>query len=381
MRIVIAPDSFKHSLTARKVAESISEGIHNVLPDTETILVPVADGGEGTVQSLVDATGGRIEKLKVHDPLMRKTNSFLGMLGDDKTAVIEMAAASGIELLNDNDLDPMIASTFGTGELMKKALDLGCYKMIIGIGGSATNDGGLGMAKALGVKFRDAAGNEVGEGGGKLADISEIDDSGLDERLKQCEVLVAADVTNPLTGENGATEVYGPQKGANREQVKKLDKNLEHFGRLLYRIYRKDFAVMKGAGAAGGLGAGLLAFAGARIRHGFDIVAEITNLEEKIIGADLVITGEGKIDHQTQFGKTPFGVASIAKKYNKPLVAFAGTLGEEYEALYKKGFDVIMPITIKPIPLREALEKAGPLLRQAAERVARMYLLSLRLGK
>lgn len=381
MRIVIAPDSFKHSLSARKVAENLSEGIRNVLSDAETILVPVADGGEGTVQSLVDATGGRIEKLEVCDPLMRKISSFFGILGDGKTAVIEMAAASGIELLNDDELDPMIASTYGTGELMKKALELGCNKMIIGIGGSATNDGGLGMARALGVKFRDTGGKDVAEGGGALGDIAEMDDSGLDARLKNCEVLVAADVTNPLIGENGATEIYGSQKGANRDQIKKLDKNLEHFGQLLFRIYRKDFTVMKGAGAAGGLGAGLLAFAGARIRPGFGIVAEVTNLEEKIRGSDLVITGEGKIDHQTQFGKTPFGVASIAKKYNKPVVAFAGTLGEDIESLYEKGIDVIMPITIKPISLHEALEKAGPLLRQAAERVAKMYLVSLKLGR
>lgn len=381
MRIVIAPDSFKHSLSARRVAESISEGIQNVLPEAETILVPVADGGEGTVQSLVDATGGRIEKLKVHDPLMRRIDSFFGILGDGKTAVIEMAAASGIELLDDDELDPMAASTRGTGELMKIALDMGCKKMIIGIGGSATNDGGLGMAKALGVKFRDAGGKDVGEGGGALADISEIDDSGLDERLKRCEVLVAADVTNPLTGESGAAQIYGPQKGADSEQVKILDNNLAHYGQLLQATYRKDLASMKGAGAAGGLGAGLMAFAGARIRLGFDIVAEVAELEKKIIGADLVITGEGKIDHQTQFGKTPHGVASIAKKFNKPVVAFAGTLGGDYEMLYKKGFDVIMSITIKPMPLREALEKAGPLLRQAAERLARMYLVSLKIGK
>ena len=381
MRIVIAPDSFKHSLTARRVAESISEGIQRVLPKAETILVPVADGGEGTVQSLVDATGGRIEKLKVHDPLMREVVSFLGILGDGKTAVIEMAAASGIELLDDDELDPMVASTYGTGEMMKKALDLDCNKMIIGIGGSATNDGGLGMAKALGVKFRDAGGKDVGEGGGVLADIAEIDDSKLDERLKHCEVLVAADVTNPLTGEKGAAQIYGQQKGADEDQVKILDNNLARFGQLLHATYRKDFASMEGAGAAGGLGAGLMAFAGANIRPGFSIVEEVTGLEEKIIGADLVITGEGKIDHQTQFGKTPYGVASIAKKYNKPVVAFAGTLGEDYETLYKKGFDVIMPITSKPMPLREALEKAGPLLRQAAERLARIYLVSLKLNK
>lgn len=379
MRIVIAPDSFKHSLSAKEAAQSIARGIQNVMPDVETTLVPVADGGEGTVHSLVDATGGRIEKLQVHDPLMRKIQSFFGVLGDGKTAVIEMAAASGIELLSDEELDPMKASTYGTGELMKKALELGCNKMIIGIGGSATNDGGMGMARALGVKFTDEKGVDVGEGGDALEKIETIDDSNLDERLKQCEVVIAVDVTNPLTGENGAAYVYGPQKGADENQVALLDKNLAHYGSLLYGKYRKDFAMMEGSGAAGGLGAGLLAFAGARLRHGFDIVEEITGLEEKIIGCNLVITGEGKIDHQTQFGKTPYGVATIAKKYNKPVIAFAGTLGDKYQELYKKGFDVIFPVAEKPFSLKEALDQAGSLLTLAAERMARMFLVSKKL--
>lgn len=379
MQIVIAPDSFKHSLSAKEAAQSIARGIRNVMPDVETTLVPVADGGEGTVHSLVDATGGRIEKLQVHDPLMRKINSFFGVLGDGKTAVIEMAAASGIELLSDKELDPMKASTFGTGELMKKALDLGCNKIIIGIGGSATNDGGMGMARALGVKFADENGDDVGEGGGALGNVATIDDSKIDERLMHCEVVIAADVTNPLTGQNGAAYVYGPQKGASEKQVLLLDKNLAQYGILLYGKYRKDIAMMEGSGAAGGLGAGLLAFAGARLRHGFDIVEEITGLEEKIIGCDLVITGEGKIDHQTQFGKTPFGVASLAKKYNKPVIAFAGTLGEQYHELYDKGFDVIFPVTEKPVSLKEALNQAETLLTRAAERMARMLLVSKKL--
>jgi glycerate 2-kinase len=377
MRIVIAPDSFKHSLSARAAAQSISAGILSILPGTEIISVPVADGGEGTMQSLVDATSGIIHKVQVHDPLMRKIMSSFGILGDEKTAIIEMATASGLELLEEKELDVMSASTFGTGELISSAMDMGCRRIIVAIGGSATNDGGVGMARALGIKFLDESGTETGEGGGELNRLAFIDDTNADERLKECEFLVAADVTNPLTGKNGATRVYAPQKGATAIQVDILEKNLTHFAEVLKKYHGKDIASIPGAGAAGGLGAGLMAFAGAKIHSGFGLVNEITQLESKIKNADLVITGEGKIDHQTQYGKTPFGVATLAKKYNKPLIAFAGSLGEKHEELYKKGFDVIFPIAEKPQPLEDALKNAATLLQQAAERMARMYLVSM----
>lgn len=372
MKILIAPDSFKHSLTAKEVAEHLAKGILRIFPEAEIFQVPVADGGEGTVQSLVDATGGEIFNVNVHDPLKRKRESFFGMLGDGTTAVIEMAAASGIELLDDEELNPMEATSYGTGELMKNALEKGCRKMIIGIGGSATNDGGAGMAQALGVKFLDADGKELKPGGGALSQLKSIDVSGLDTRLNDCEVIVAADVSNTLTGEDGATRVYAPQKGASRDEVETLEKNLQHYAAIIRKHLKKDIEDVPGSGAAGGLGAGLMVFAGATIQKGFDVVKQTVDLEKKIRDVDLVITGEGKIDRQTQFGKTPYGVAALAKKYQKPVIAFAGMLGEKHKELYQHGFDVIFPITDKPMTLKEAITNAGSLLSDAAERMARM---------
>lgn len=377
MKILIAPDSFKHSLTAKKVADFLAEGILRVFPDTEILKVPVADGGEGTVQALVDATGGRIVKTRVHDPLMRMIESRFGILGDGKTAVIEMAAASGLELLEDHELDPMSATTFGTGELMKKALDEGVEKMIIGIGGSATNDGGTGMAAALGAKFLDKNGNEVKPGGGEIGKIETIDLYHLDERLKHCRVTVAADVTNPLTGVDGAAKVYAAQKGAGREQVQQLEENMKHFAGIIRKELSKQIENTPGAGAAGGLGAGLMVFAGADIDPGFDVVKHTVQLEEKMKDVNLVITGEGRIDRQTQFGKTPHGVAMLAKKYNLPVIAFAGTLGERYKEMYDKGLDAIFPIADKPMDLKTSLKQAGPLLADAAERMSRIIRLYL----
>lgn len=376
MNFLIAPDSFKHSLTAKKVADFLAEGILRVFPDAEIIKVPVADGGEGTVQALVDATGGRMVTTVVHDPLMRKIQSQFGILGDGKTAAIEMAAASGLELLNDDETDPMSATTYGTGELMKKALDEGVEKMIIGIGGSATNDGGTGMASALGAKFLDKNGDAVGPGGGETGKIEKIELDGLDARLKNCSITVAADVTNPLTGEDGAAKVYAAQKGATDEQVEQLEQNMKHFAEVIKKDLAKEIDKTPGAGAAGGLGAGLMVFAGAEIKPGFEVVKDTVKLEEKIRAAGVVITGEGKIDRQTQFGKTPHGVAQLAKKYNLPVIAFAGTLGDKYRELYHKGFDVIFPITDQPMELKKALENAGHLLADAAERMARTMKLS-----
>ncbi len=373
MRILIAPDSFKHSLSAKEVASSLAGGIRKVNPDAELTLVPVADGGEGTVQSLVDATGGQILKAPVHDPLMRKREAFFGVLGDGVTAVIEMAAASGIELLKDDERDPMTAGTYGTGELMKAALDRGCRKLIIGIGGSATNDGGAGMAAALGVKLFDADGNELAQGGGALYKLAAIDIAGLDERLRNCEVIVAADVTNPLTGPEGASHVYGSQKGADKKQIELLDRNLAHYAAVIKSQLKIDIEGMAGAGAAGGLGAGLVVFAGATIRKGFDVVKEVIDLEIKTKDVDLVITGEGKIDRQTKFGKTPYGVAMTAKKFSKPVIAVAGLLGDGYKELYDHGFKAILPISENPIPLEESIQNAAKLLQETGERIMKLY--------
>lgn len=377
MNILLAPDAFKDCLSARQVAISLRRGIERIMPETDFQIAPVADGGEGTVESVIDATGGKRIEWVVKDPLMREINSFYGITGDGSTAVIEMAAASGIELLIPEERDPWVTSTFGTGELIKNALDRGCKKLLLGIGGSATNDGGAGMAEALGVKF--TCGREIspGPGGGALGDVERIHMEGLDPRIADLDILVACDVSNPLTGPEGASAIYGPQKGADGDMVIKLDHNLEHFAMLIRQQLGKEISNVPGAGAAGGLGAGMMAFLGARLMKGFDMIAETVGLEEKIMQADLVITGEGKMDGQTQFGKTPFGVAQLAQKHGKPVIGVAGTLEEGSEVLYQMGFNVILPIQEKPSDLDFAIRHAGELLKRTGERIARMIRLEL----
>ncbi|MDD4177855.1 MAG: glycerate kinase [Bacteroidales bacterium] len=373
MYVLIAPDSFKNSLTAKQAAQSIATGWRRVFPDAHTELCPLADGGEGTVQSLVDATGGRLVHVQVQDPLLRPIASFFGILGDGTTAVIEMAAASGIELLKNEELAPLKTSTYGTGQLMLKALEMGCRHMIIGIGGSATVDGGMGMANALGIEFTDHQGKPLTAGGGSLDALAQINMDDVHPALASCEIIIAADVTTSLVD---AARIYGPQKGASPQEVQQLEKNLTHYADILQKTFGRNIATEAGAGAAGGLGAGLLAFAGAKMQPGFEVVRQTTGLDEKISKADLVITGEGKTDAQTQYGKTPFGVAQVAKKYNKPVILLAGTLGDDYQKLYQKGFDAIFPITDKPMPLSQAISDAAILLEDAARRVAHMLLLS-----
>jgi glycerate kinase len=372
MNILIAPDSFKDCMSSREVAKNIETGIKNVMPDAGIKILPLADGGEGTVEALVDATKGEIRKVQAHDPLMRKIDSFIGILGDKKTVVIEMAAASGIELLKESERNPWITTTYGTGELINHALDAGCKNLVIGIGGSSTNDAGVGMVQALGGKFIDSAGKEIGYGGGCLGEISEIDISDLDSRIKNCSILVACDVDNPLYGEKGAAMVYSPQKGAGPEMAVKLDRNLRHFAELVKQTLHIDIAGIPGSGAAGGIGAGLMAFMGARLKPGFEIVKDIVRLEEEMEKADIVITGEGKIDYQTQYGKAPFGVAQIAVKYKKPVAALAGILGERYEELYSRGFDMIIPIAEESMDLEESIRKADILIQSATERIIRV---------
>ncbi|MGB7606385.1 MAG: glycerate kinase [Lutisporaceae bacterium] len=373
MKIVIAPDSFKGSLLAKEAAECIKAGILRVYKDSNILCIPMADGGEGTVQALVDATEGRIIKVRVKDPLLREVKAFYGILGDNKTAVIEMAAASGLPLIAINERNPMLTTTYGTGELIKHALDMGCKEISIGIGGSATNDGGLGMAMALGVKFLDKAGMDIGHGGGSLSKLHTIDVSGLDERLRACNITAACDVENPLCGLTGATYVFGSQKGADEEAMLILDRNLEHYADIIRATLNIDIKNYKGAGAAGGLGGGLMAFLGARLEKGIEIVKKIVKLEEQVKDADLVITGEGRMDYQTQFGKTPYGVAKVAKCYNIPVIALVGQIGKNANVLYDLGIDSIFCITNGPMTLEDAVSNAPELLMDTAERVMRLY--------
>ncbi len=379
MKIIIAPDSFKGSLSALEAADAVETGIRRVYSDIDIIKIPMADGGEGTVQSLVDATGGRIISVKALDPLCREVDSFYGILGDGKTAVIEMAAASGLTLLKEEERNPLITTTFGTGQLIKHALDMGCRSIIMGIGGSATNDGGAGMAAALGVKLLDGEGRDIGFGGGALKELVKIDRTGMDQRLAECVITAACDVSNPLTGKNGASYVFGPQKGANNDMVRLLDDNLEKYGIILEKAYGMPLRNVPGAGAAGGMGAGLLAFLNADLKKGIDIVIEATGLEEKLKSADLVITGEGMMDKQTVFGKTPYGVAQLAAKYKVPVIAIAGGIGDGAEVLYDNGINSIFSIVDKPMTLREAIDNSRILLQNTAERIMRLFAVCHRL--
>jgi glycerate kinase len=374
MKIVIAPDSFKGSLSALEAAKSIQRGIKNVDDGIETVIVPMADGGEGTVQSLIDASGGEIVELTVHDPLFREIKSFYGIMGDGVTAVIEMAAASGLPLLKPEERNPIKTTTYGTGELIKDALNRGCRNFIIGLGGSATNDGGCGMARALGVKFFDDKGRETGQGGGELSKIRSIDLSGIDQRIRNAVFTAACDVDNPLCGANGASAVYGPQKGASEKEVIILDQGLNHFSQMVKQQLNLDIRNVPGSGAAGGLGAGVMIFLNATLERGITIVTRTARLKEKTMGADLVITGEGRIDFQTAFGKTPFGVAQIAKEKNIPVIAIAGSLGEGSKTLYEKGFDGVFSIINKPMSLQDAIDNAAELLENAAENIIRLWL-------
>ena len=372
MKIVVAPDSFKGSVTALQAAEAIERGLHRVFPDAEIEKLPMADGGEGTAQSLVDATGGRILTESVVDPLGVEIEARYGVLGDGVTAVIEMAAASGLTLVPLAKRNPLVTTTYGTGQLIKAALDHGCRKLIIGIGGSATNDGGAGMAQALGAKLITASGEPIRWGGGGLHQLDAIGISELDSRIQETETVVACDVNNPLTGEDGASHVYGPQKGATPEMVQTLDANLAHFDTILQRDIGVTVGDIPGAGAAGGLGAGLIAFLNAELKSGVALVIEATQLEKRISDADLVITGEGQINFQTVFGKTPVGVAKVAKARGIPVVAIAGSISDDADGVYDAGIDAMVDIVPEPMPLEVAIENAPMLIANAAERAARL---------
>lgn len=373
MKIVIAPDSFKESLSALEVAESIEKGFKRVIPDAEYINVPMADGGEGTVKSLVDATGGKIISKTVTGPLGEPVDAFFGILGNKTTAVIEMAAASGLHLVPVEKRNPLVTTTRGTGELIAAALDYGVKHIIIGIGGSSTNDGGAGMAKALGALLLDENGIEIGEGGGSLFDLASINLSEFDPRIANIKIEVACDVDNPLTGEKGASAIFGPQKGATAEMVALLDKNLGHYAAIIERDLGKKINEVPGAGAAGGLGGGLLAYLPSELKRGIEIVIEATGLSKIVEDADLVITGEGKIDGQTIFGKTPVGVAKTAKKYGIPVVGIAGNLSSDSHVVHEYGIDAIFSIVPGVILLEDAFKHAGEYVERTAANIAAVW--------
>ncbi|TDB49305.1 glycerate kinase [Photorhabdus khanii] len=376
MKIVIAPDSFKESLGALQVAEAIEQGFREIYPQAEYIKLPMADGGEGTVESMVAATDGQIIHLPVTGPLNQPVDSFFGVLGDGKTAVIEMSAASGLHLVSMEKRNPLITTTYGTGELILSALDKGVSKIILGIGGSATNDGGAGMMQALGARLLDDCGEELRAGGAALSQLAEIDLSGLDPRLSQTEIIVACDVANPLCGEFGASAVFGPQKGATPERVKELDAALRHYGEKIEFLTKMKVIDVPGTGAAGGMGASLLGWLKAKLQPGIDIVISTLELEKVVQGADLVITGEGRIDSQTIYGKTPIGVARIAEKYAIPTIALVGGMSQDYNVVHEHGLDAVFSIMPGVCSLSDALACGRENLRVTARNVAAVWKMS-----
>ncbi|MBJ9985388.1 glycerate kinase [Acinetobacter sp. S40] len=370
---VLAPDSFKESMTALEACHAMQTGLQSIFPDARFILCPMADGGEGTVDALVDAKQGQRINLNVSGPLTsQQISTYFGLINHGKTAVIEMAKANGIHLLSPKQRNPLLTSTFGTGEMIRAALDHGVTQIIIGLGGSVTNDAGMGMAVALGAKFLDHNQQIVNLGGGYLDQIQAIDINQLDPRLKNVEIIIANDVSNPLLGDEGATRVFGPQKGANAEMIEKLESNLTHFADLIEKQLNIKVKDTAGAGAAGGLAAGLLAFTPAKIQSGVETIIEHTNLKQAIQQADYVFTGEGAIDFQTKFGKTPIGVARIAKQYNKPVFVCAGYLGKGIETLYQEGITAIFGILNQCSDLETALENGSKNLSTSCENIGRL---------
>ena len=380
MRVVIAPQEFKGSLTAVQATQAIADGLRRALPDAELVLVPMADGGPGTVEAVVTAKGGRGLKTAVRGPLGSPVEATWGIIDGD-TAVIEMAAASGLVLVPEGQRDPRVASTYGTGQIIAAALAAGCHRVIVGMGGSATNDGGAGVAQALGARLLDDAGQDLPPGGAALARLARIDVSGLDRRLRQARLLAATDVFNPLCGPQGASAVYGPQKGATPELVRELDAALAHYAAIIERDLRVRVLEVAGAGAAGGLGAGLVAFLGAEIVPGAKLVAEAVGLEQRMSGADLVIAGEGRLDAQTGFGKAPWEVARLAREARAPVIAIAGAVREDCGPELLDAFDAVATILPPGVPPQEAMARAGELLDAVAEQVGRLLALGRRLGE
>jgi len=373
MPIVIAPDSFKGSLTSAEVAEAMAKGVRRVLPQADLTLLPLSDGGEGLVDSLVVASGGKLLEFDVTGPLGTPVTAKMGLMGNGQTAVIEMAQASGLILVAENKRNPLVTTTFGTGELIKKALELGCTHLIIGIGGSATNDGGMGMAQALGFRFLDDQGTPLVHGGGELARLAKIDASGKDPRLENVTIEVACDVNNPLTGPQGAAHIYGPQKGATPEMVEFLDAALANYDQVLQRDLGQDVGKVPGAGAAGGLGAGLMALLGGTLVSGIELVLDVLRFDEKVRGARLVLTGEGKFDAQSAFGKVPMGVAHRARALGVPVVVVAGSALPSAEILHREGVTAYFSILNQPMSLEDAMKHGAELVEYQVAEIVRLF--------
>ncbi len=380
MNMIVAPDSFKGSLTALEAADAIVQGVRDVFPDAEIVSIPLADGGEGTVEALVRATEGKILPAEVTGPMGEPVDALFGLLGDDVTAVVEMAQAAGLSLVPAEKRNPLLASTYGVGELMRAALDTGCTQLIVGLGGSATSDGGAGMAQALGIKLLGAGGAELNPGAAALASLEKIDMSGRDPRVEGTKIYAASDVANPLCGPEGAAAVYGPQKGATDQMVQMLDKALANLASVIERDLGVEVRALPGGGAAGGLGAGLVAFAGAEIRSGPSLVLQLLRFDEFLESADLVLTGEGRIDRQIEFGKAISGVALLAEKHEVPVIAFTGCLEEEEDKLAERGISAVVPIAPGPVSEQDSVARAGELLQAAAERAMRLLALGRGLG-
>lgn len=370
MKIVIAPDSYKESLSALEVATAIELGFREIWPEAEYVKIPVADGGEGTVEAMVAAMQGHLVHVDVTGPLGNTIQAFYGLSGDERSAFIEMAAASGLEQVPANLRDPLKTTSWGTGELIRHALDAGVEHIIIGIGGSATNDGGAGMVQALGARLLDAQDEDIAHGAMGLESLARIDISQLDPRLAGCRIEVACDVTNPLTGKEGASVVFGTQKGATAEMIPRLDRALTHYAQLIARDLDVNVLELAGGGAAGGMGAALYAFCGAQLRRGIEIVTDALRLDACVADADLVVTGEGRIDSQTIHGKVPVGVAKIAKRYNKPVIGIAGSLTADVGVVHEHGLDAVFSVIYTICTLDEALKNASENVRMTARNVA-----------
>ena len=373
MKIVIAPNAFKGSLSAADAAEAMAMGAGRACPEAEIVLVPVADGGDGLVDVAVRAMGGERRRVTVSGPRRQPVEAEICHVASERVVAVEMALASGLALLSETERDPTLTTTFGTGELIRAALDLGATRIVVGIGGSATNDGGIGMAEALGIRFLDAAGTALPGIGASLAAVADIDMSGLDPRIRAATIEVVCDVDNPLCGPNGAACIYGPQKGATPEQAASLDQGLTNLAGVINERLGVDVIDMPGAGAAGGLGAGLHAFLGASLRKGIDVIIGLVGLREKLDHADLVLTGEGRIDEQTAFGKAPAGVAAEARKRGIPCLAVAGAVGDSLDALYETGITAVFSLCPAPLTLNEAMAHAGRYLEMAAEQAVRAF--------
>ena len=379
-KILVAPQSFKGSISAMDVCLAMADGVRNVFQDCEIIMCPVADGGDGTLETLVEISNGQINSCNVTGPIGDQISSQWGAMGDGHTAVIEMARTSGLALISLDQRNPLTATTYGLGEIILDALDNGFRKFIIGIGGSATNDAGAGMAQALGVGLFDANGKSLGFGGHALKDLDSIDFSSIDPRLNESTFLIACDVNNPLIGSEGASAIYGPQKGADPEKIQILDQALKNFGEIVEKQLEVQVLSVPGSGAAGGLGAGFLAFLNSQLKPGVDIVLDQVKIEEKLEGVDLVLTGEGSIDFQTIYNKAPIGVAKLAQKYNIPTVGIAGMLGKDYTLVHSEGLKAVRSITTGPMTLEDASKSAYQLISEAVEQSLRFIQVGMNLN-